>query len=190
MTIGDNIKKIRKDKKLTQEQLAKKMNISRSHLSDIENNRYNPSYKTLEMLSNKLDVSMLYLTTGNKQISDMDFNINQLNADILKWSKKEDAKKRSAEMRLELKKTVEEMLSGELSFSQTLYLSNALNFLKHSNENDIKNLSSIIINLNRYHEVGKEEDVNQEELLEFIEGETMEYKEFLKQRYHYKGEGD
>lgn len=63
MKIGDNVKKIRKERKLTQSELAKRMGISRSYLSDIENNRKNPSKRTLDSLAEKLDVSFIYLTT-------------------------------------------------------------------------------------------------------------------------------
>lgn len=64
MTIGDNIKKARKDKKRTQHQLAEDLHISRSYLGDIENDRYNPSSKTLEVLAQGLDVTVHFLVTG------------------------------------------------------------------------------------------------------------------------------
>lgn len=67
MSIGENVKAIRKEKKLTQSELAEEMGISRSYLSDIENNRKNPSIKTLTSLANKLDVSVVYLMTGKKE---------------------------------------------------------------------------------------------------------------------------
>ena len=41
MNIGENIKKVRKEQNATQEEFAKKLEISRSYLSDIENNRKN-----------------------------------------------------------------------------------------------------------------------------------------------------
>lgn len=67
MAIGDNVKAIRKEKKLTQMELANKMGISRSYLGDIENNRKNPSSKTLEMLAEKLNVSTYYLLEGKSE---------------------------------------------------------------------------------------------------------------------------
>ncbi len=71
MSIGENLQRIRTERKLTQKELSEKMNISRSYLSDIENNRKNPSSKTLQLFAHKLGVSMLYITTGEKHISDM-----------------------------------------------------------------------------------------------------------------------
>jgi len=67
MTLGDNIRAIRKERKLTQEELAKNMGISRTYLSDIENSRKNPSSKTLESLSEKLNTSTIYLMNGIQQ---------------------------------------------------------------------------------------------------------------------------
>lgn len=64
MTLGDNIKAIRKQKKMTQEELAGNMGISRSYLGDLENNRRNPSSETLNKLATKLDVNLNYLISG------------------------------------------------------------------------------------------------------------------------------
>lgn len=52
--VGETLKEIRKVKKLTQENLAKKANISRTYLSDIENNRYSPSIPFLKKVSKAL----------------------------------------------------------------------------------------------------------------------------------------
>ena len=56
MSIGENIKAVRKEKGLTQIQLAKKANISRSYLGDIEGDRYNPSVETLRAIGTALGV--------------------------------------------------------------------------------------------------------------------------------------
>lgn len=58
MSIGGKIKTLRKERKLTQVELAKKSNISRSYLTDIENDRYNPSVETLKAIANSLDVKL------------------------------------------------------------------------------------------------------------------------------------
>lgn len=73
MTIGDNIKKVRKSRKITQHELAKETGLSRSYIGDLENDRYNPSTKTLDMLAKKLDVSALFLNTGDNSYIDLKY---------------------------------------------------------------------------------------------------------------------
>lgn len=58
MSIGKQIKKLRKDHQLTQHELAAKANISRSYLGDIEGDRYNPSIETLKSLAAVLDIEV------------------------------------------------------------------------------------------------------------------------------------
>lgn len=58
MSIGQKIKSFRKENNLTQKELAKKSNISRSYLADIENDRYNASLDTLKSIANALDVNI------------------------------------------------------------------------------------------------------------------------------------
>lgn len=69
--IGENIKKIRKEKKKTQAQLAQLAGISRSYLGDLENNRKSPSMDTLFKLSKNLGVSIRYLIEGKKTKADL-----------------------------------------------------------------------------------------------------------------------
>jgi transcriptional regulator with XRE-family HTH domain len=54
--IGSNIKKFRELTNLSQEELAKRIGITRNFLSLIENNHKRPSMKTLEKISEVLDV--------------------------------------------------------------------------------------------------------------------------------------
>ena len=182
MTIGENIRKLRKEKKFTQQRLAKEIGISRSYLSDIENNRYNPSSKTLEMFAEKLNVSMLYLTTGKK-------TLNDLNDDELKEQfESVSARIKSDNDRISylVKNKLKELSESELEYRESLYLQHALLFLSQSNEEDIKRLTALIIQLIKYKDVGEDENINQRQLLNFIEGETKIFKEFLKQRFKYK----
>lgn len=57
MSIGKNIKFYRKQKKLTQVELAERANLSRSYLADVEGDRYNPSVDTLKAIADALQVS-------------------------------------------------------------------------------------------------------------------------------------
>lgn len=58
MKFGQNIKQIRKQRNLTQKQLADQIKISRSYLSDIENGRKNLSIKTVKKLADSLGLSV------------------------------------------------------------------------------------------------------------------------------------
>ena len=58
MTVGSNITKFRKEKKLTQEELANLINVSPKTISSYENNRNLPNIETLILLSEVLEVSI------------------------------------------------------------------------------------------------------------------------------------
>lgn len=57
MSIGAKIKKIREEQKLTQEEFAKKINISRSAVAKWEQNRGNPDYASIEEICIVFNVS-------------------------------------------------------------------------------------------------------------------------------------
>lgn len=61
MGFGNNLKKIRQDNGLTQEELAKKINTSRSNIANYENNKNMPSVDILEKLSKVFNCSIDYL---------------------------------------------------------------------------------------------------------------------------------
>lgn len=58
MSIGDKLKQLRKENKLTLKELHNKTGISISFISDIENKRRNPSIDNLKVLANALNVSI------------------------------------------------------------------------------------------------------------------------------------
>ena len=66
MLIGDRVKRLRKEKKLTQKALGEKVGISRSYLADIEGNRYNPSADTIKSLATALNVDVNYFLTDDE----------------------------------------------------------------------------------------------------------------------------
>lgn len=55
--IGERIKKIRIEKKLTQEQLAWEANVDRTYMNHVENGRKNISVRSLEKIIKALGVS-------------------------------------------------------------------------------------------------------------------------------------
>ncbi|MGE6365167.1 helix-turn-helix domain-containing protein [Bacillus paramycoides] len=66
MSVPFNIKRYRKEKKMTQKELAEKANISRSYLGDIEGGRYNPSLDTLNTIAKALNVNINLLLTDSE----------------------------------------------------------------------------------------------------------------------------
>ena len=58
MDLSDKIKICRKENKMTQEQFAKKLNVSRKTVSGWENGRSFPDIKTLVTISNAFDISL------------------------------------------------------------------------------------------------------------------------------------
>ncbi len=61
MLLADRIRKIRKAKNLTQEEVAFKCNISASAYGQIERRASSSSYDTLCKIAQSLDVSVLFL---------------------------------------------------------------------------------------------------------------------------------
>ena len=56
--IGNNIRKLRLDKKLTQETFSEAIGISVSYLGQLERGQRNPSIRTLENIANTLEVPL------------------------------------------------------------------------------------------------------------------------------------
>lgn len=61
MNIGDEIKKLRKEKKLTQSELAEKCNLSKNAIWNYENNKRNPTVNTLNKIGEVLGIDLGYL---------------------------------------------------------------------------------------------------------------------------------
>ena len=60
MTIGEQIKNIRKEKGLTQKELAHRVGLSWQTISNVENNKYT-SLKTLNKIAKVLDINIQIL---------------------------------------------------------------------------------------------------------------------------------
>lgn len=58
MNLGTLVKSTRKEKKFTQQELAEKVKLSRSHIAAIESNIYNPSSKSLVRILKALDLNV------------------------------------------------------------------------------------------------------------------------------------
>lgn len=76
--IGSKIKALRKEKRLSQQELAEKLNIDRTTLSKIENGESTPAAGILVELKRIFSISIDWLLTANDQcpmeLNDKDFN--------------------------------------------------------------------------------------------------------------------
>lgn len=63
-TAGDRLREIRERRRITQEQLAVAADISKSFLSEVENNKRNISSQALLRIAKVLGASVDYLLTG------------------------------------------------------------------------------------------------------------------------------
>lgn len=55
--LGENLKKLRESKDLSQGDLADKLEVDRAYISNIENGRMNPTLSTLEKIAKALGIS-------------------------------------------------------------------------------------------------------------------------------------
>lgn len=67
MLLNTRLKELRKENGITQSELAKSLNVSRSSIAMYENGERIPSYETLEVISDFFNVSILYLL-GKKSV--------------------------------------------------------------------------------------------------------------------------
>lgn len=70
MTTGARVKKIREKKGWNQEFLAEKAKISKSYLSEIENDKTSPGGQTLLQIANALGATVDYLLQGSLDETD------------------------------------------------------------------------------------------------------------------------
>lgn len=61
MKLADKIKKIRKEKKISQAELAEIAGINPNHLSRLETDKFSPTIPVLKKMANALEVSIDYL---------------------------------------------------------------------------------------------------------------------------------
>lgn len=71
MDFGEQIKNIRKKEKMTQEQFAMKLNVSRQAVSNWENNKNLPDIGMLILISDVFQISLDYLIKGENEMNNM-----------------------------------------------------------------------------------------------------------------------
>ncbi len=92
-TVGKRIRLIRKENKLTQQQLADKLGVSRSFLNRLENEKENPSLILLKLISKSFNVSFEWLQLGIGEIQPVKTTYQKrqelrnmfLSKDVIEW---------------------------------------------------------------------------------------------------------
>lgn len=84
MNIGENIKKYRKQKGLTQVELADMCGLSRNAICKYEKNEREPNFKIVELICSSLDISITNLIESNKDNTNSIKNINEVIENIEK----------------------------------------------------------------------------------------------------------
>lgn len=79
MSFGNNLKKIRQEHDMTQEELAKKINTSRSNIANYENDKNMPSIEVLNKISEILNCSTDYLLGKTDKRNPEKIDENKLN---------------------------------------------------------------------------------------------------------------
>ena len=72
MLLNEKLKKLRKDKNLTQEDLAEKVGVSAKHISAIETGRTKTNIQLLYEIATALNVTVDYFTLGIAKKNDID----------------------------------------------------------------------------------------------------------------------
>ncbi len=76
MNLDEKIKKIRKDNKMSQDDLAEVLNVTRQTISNWENGKNYPDIETLIKISNKFNISLDILLKENmKMVKEIDENV-------------------------------------------------------------------------------------------------------------------
>ncbi|MEX3481273.1 helix-turn-helix transcriptional regulator [Staphylococcus hominis] len=70
MTFGENLKAIRKRMKLTQQEMADRMDISQSYLSDMENSRKCLNVNTALLTAKRLEISVNELVNDDIDVTE------------------------------------------------------------------------------------------------------------------------
>ena len=80
MNFSNNLRILRREKNITQKQLASYLCLSRSTIAGYETKSHQPDFATLEKLATYFEVSIDYLITGEEKLRHKDTTVkfNQL----------------------------------------------------------------------------------------------------------------
>ena len=83
MKLGEKIKSIRKQKNMSLRELAQITGLSKTTLSDLENDAKNPSLETLQKVSKALEISIADLISATESEDDLVASVRDSGSEIL-----------------------------------------------------------------------------------------------------------
>lgn len=92
MTIGERIAFFRKNNKISQQDFANAVSISRTHISKIENNQDKPSSKLLRTIAEEYNINYEWLTEGTGEMCLNEEEVLLKSPEFLKYKMKETLK--------------------------------------------------------------------------------------------------
>ena len=104
MTIGERIKEVRKNEKLTQQEFADRLNLKRNTVGSYEVNVVEPSDRTIKDICDKFGVREGWLRTGEGEMTATDAQSDKIAAFLADLTRDDDNnfKKRFVEMLADL----------------------------------------------------------------------------------------
>jgi len=192
-SVGENIKKIRKEMKKTQEEMATLLGISRSYLANLEAGRKNVGEATIKRMSEKSGLSTYYLTTGEKLLRDL------LQEDMYTITDEEfsEIANRGQEFILKereekLRNDLIELSNSKLSASEHGLLRLTITFMQESSASEIDEFVDIIraLSTNRYAHQRDSSSYSNEDRLEKGNGVIEQFRKFVYSYYKIIKDGD
>lgn len=119
-TIGERIKKIRGDKGWTQERLARKAGLSKSFLSDVENDKTRVSGDNLLKISEVLGASLDFLMKGESGGVSEETDYVEIPANLSEAAEKLGISFRETLMLLDIQKSIVARRSSRIERTMTI----------------------------------------------------------------------
>ena len=115
MNLGENLKNLRKENNLSQEQLAEKLNISRQAISKWESGKAYPDIDNLILLRNIFNTTLDNLVIGNNKVDNNKLEVNYSNTEEVNYSKDNNTKQDDFSVDLMIGCTIIGMIMGTIT---------------------------------------------------------------------------
>ena len=115
MNLGENLKKLRKEYNLSQEQLAEKLNISRQAISKWESGKAYPDIDNLILLRDIFNTTIDDLVLREDKVYDNKIEVNYSNTDEINYCKENNTKKDDLSVDLMIDCTIIGMILGTIT---------------------------------------------------------------------------